>query len=131
RNVGPPDRENSACGGVLCPGLPNVPARRPPGASPPPAANAPAQITPAGEAWLKQHQDKLDDANLKKGLKLLWVGIGKDDFLLNNSRATVELLKKHGFTPISRETEGGHTWINWRNYLNEFAPQLFQTKTAM
>jgi enterochelin esterase family protein len=21
---------------------------------------------------------------------------------------------------------GGHTWINWRNYLNEFAPQLFQ-----
>jgi hypothetical protein len=20
---------------------------------------------------------------------------------------------------------GGHTWINWRNYLNEFAPQLF------
>ena len=95
------------------------------------AANAPAQITPAGEAWLKQHQAKLDDANLKKGLKLLWVGIGKDDFLLNSSRSTVELLKKHGFTPNSRETEGGHTWINWRNYLNEFAPQLFQTKTAM
>jgi len=21
---------------------------------------------------------------------------------------------------------GGHTWINWRNYLNEFAPKLFQ-----
>jgi|SRR5262245_17587974 len=68
---------------------------------------------------------------LKKGLKLLWVGIGKDDFLLNSSRSAVDLLKKRGFAPISRETEGGHTWINWRNYLNEFAPQLFQTKTAM
>jgi len=21
---------------------------------------------------------------------------------------------------------GGHTWINWRNYLTEFAPLLFQ-----
>ena len=24
------------------------------------------------------------------------------------------------------ESEGGHTWVNWREYLNEFAPQLFQ-----
>ena len=83
------------------------------------------------EAWLKQHQAKLDDANLKKGLKLLWVGIGKDDFLLNTSRSTVDLLKQHGFTPVTRESEGGHTWVNWRNYLSEFAPQLFQMKTAM
>ena len=85
----------------------------------------------AGEAWIKQNQAKLDDANLKKGLKLFWVGIGKDDFLLSSSRGTVELLKKHGFTPVSHESDGGHTWINWRNYLNQFAPQLFQTKTAM
>ena len=68
---------------------------------------------------------------MKKGLKLLWVGIGKDDFLLNTSRSTVELLKQHGFNLVSRESEGGHTWINWRNYLREFAPQLFQSKVAM
>jgi enterochelin esterase family protein len=36
------------------------------------------------------------------------------------------MLKKHGFTPFFRESSGGHTWINWRNYLDEFAPQLFQ-----
>jgi len=130
-NIALPNLEKFGYVGVFSSGLLNVFARQAPGAGAPPAANAPAQITPAGEAWLKQHQVKLDDANLKKGLKLLWVGIGKDDFLLNSSRSTVELLKKHGFTPISRETEGGHTWINWRNYLNEFAPQLFQTKTAM
>ena len=23
------------------------------------------------------------------------------------------------------ESEGGHTWLNWRDYLNEFAPKLF------
>ena len=117
--------------GVFSSGLLNVIARQTPAGGGPPAANAPAQITPAGEMWLKQHQAKLDDANLKKGLKLLWIGIGKDDFLLSASRSTVELLKQHGFTPVSRESEGGHTWINWRNYLSEFAAQLFQTKMAM
>jgi hypothetical protein len=24
------------------------------------------------------------------------------------------------------ESEGGHTWINWRDYLSEFAPLLFR-----
>jgi len=130
-NIALPNLEKFGYVGVFSSGLLNVFARQAPGAGGPPAANAPAQITPAGEAWLKQHQAKLDDANLKKGLKLLWIGIGKDDFLLNSSRGTVELLKQHGFMPVSRESEGGHTWINWRNYLNEFAPQLFQTKTVM
>jgi len=36
------------------------------------------------------------------------------------------MLKKHGFSPVYKESGGGHTWTNWRNYLNEFAPQLFK-----
>ena len=32
----------------------------------------------------------------------------------------------HGFKPVFKQTSGGHTWINWRNYLQEFAPMLFQ-----
>lgn len=130
-NIALPNLEKFAYVGVFSSGLLNVFSRQAPGAGGPPAANAPAQITPAGEAWLKQHQAKLDDANLKKGLKLFWIGIGKDDFLLSTSRATVDVLKQHGFTPVTVESAGGHTWINWRNYLNEFASQLFQPKTAM
>ena len=38
----------------------------------------------------------------------------------------MELLKKHGFNPVFLESEGAHTWLNWRDYLTEFAPQLFQ-----
>jgi enterochelin esterase family protein len=51
---------------------------------------------------------------------------GKDDGLITNSRATVEILKKHGFDPVFIESPGAHTWINWRNYLGQYAPQLFR-----
>jgi len=38
------------------------------------------------------------------------------------------LLKKHGFNPVFHQSEGGHTWLNWRDYLSEFAPQLFRAQ---
>jgi enterochelin esterase-like enzyme len=80
----------------------------------------------SGPAWEEQHQAVLDDPKTKTGLKLLWFSTGKDDFLIETTRATVAMLKKHGFNPVFLESSGAHTWINWRNYLNEFAPQLFQ-----
>lgn len=79
----------------------------------------------AGETWEKQNGAALDNAAAKRGLRLLWFSTGKDDSLITTTRATVELLKKHGFTPVFIESEGAHTWLNWRNYLAEFTPQLF------
>ncbi|MBU6400701.1 MAG: esterase [Verrucomicrobia bacterium] len=79
-----------------------------------------------GPTWEEQHQAALDNAQWKHGLKLIWFSTGKDDFLLNTTRSTVELLRRHGFDPVFHESPGAHTWINWRNYLNEFAPQLFR-----
>ena len=76
--------------------------------------------------WEKQYASNLDNASLKKGLKVFWFATGKDDGLITTTNATVELFKKHGFNPIMKESAGGHTWINWRDYLNEFAPMLFQ-----
>jgi enterochelin esterase family protein len=76
--------------------------------------------------WEKENQAKLADAGAKEGLKLLWLATGKDDFLIERTRETVGLFKKHGFNPVFKETAGGHTWINWRDYLNEFAPRLFR-----
>lgn len=80
----------------------------------------------AGPSWEEQNKESLDNAKLKDGLKLFWFATGKEDFLLNTTKATVEMFKKHGFNVVYNETEGGHTWINWHNYLNEFAPQLFR-----
>jgi enterochelin esterase-like enzyme len=76
--------------------------------------------------WEERNQSTLNNEVAKKGLQLIWFSIGKDDFLLDTSRKTVEMLKKHGFTVVYKETSGGHTWINWRNYLIEFAQLLFQ-----
>jgi enterochelin esterase family protein len=98
------------------------PMRPPAGGGATPAAAAPNP----GPTWEERHLDVLDDASLKKGLKLVWFSTGKDDFLLATTKGTVEMLKKHGFNVIYDESTGGHTWINWRNYLNEFAPKLFQ-----
>jgi len=76
--------------------------------------------------WESSHEAMLDNSGLKKGLKLVWFSTGSEDRLITNSKSTVELLKKHGFDVVFQDSPGGHTWINWRNYLTEFAPQLFQ-----
>ncbi|MBL8812480.1 MAG: hypothetical protein JNM43_20115 [Planctomycetaceae bacterium] len=77
--------------------------------------------------WQEQHSAALQDKEVRQGLKLVWFATGKDDFLLSTSRATVDMLKKHGFPVIFEETEGGHTWHNWRElYLPAFASRLFQ-----
>jgi enterochelin esterase-like enzyme len=87
---------------------------------------APAQTGPFAESWEKQHLTELDNAASKRGLNLLWFSTGKEDGLIPTTRNTVELLKKHGFKPVYLESEGAHTWLNWRDYLSAFAPQLFQ-----
>lgn len=88
--------------------------------------NGSGETTAPDPTWENQNRAQLENTALKKRLKLFWFSTGSDDFLINNTRATVELFKKYGFTPVFQESSGGHTWINWRKYLNEFAPQLFQ-----
>jgi enterochelin esterase family protein len=75
--------------------------------------------------WEKKYKEGLGEG-ARKGLKLLWFATGSKDFLLARTKETVALFEKHGFKPVFKETTGGHTWINWQKYLNEFAPQLFR-----
>jgi enterochelin esterase family protein len=88
-------------------------------------APAPA-AQPNTNSWETRNLAALDNAGLKKGLKQVWFSTGSDDFLIATTRSTVDMLRKHGFNVVYEESTGGHTWINWRNYLNVFAPQLFQ-----
>jgi enterochelin esterase family protein len=80
-----------------------------------------------GQAWEQQNLASLDNAAAKRGLRLLWFATGRDDFLIETTKSSVALLKKHGFAPVFVESDGGHTWMNWRDYLAAFAPQLFHS----
>ncbi len=69
------------------------------------------------------------DTSLKKqkenGLKLYWVGIGKDDFLYKQNIEFRAKLDEVGMKYTYLETGGGHIWKCWRIYLSDFAPLLF------
>lgn len=58
-------------------------------------------------------------------LKLLWLGCGTEDSLLAPNREFSGFLKATGVAHTFKETSGAHTWIVWRRYLQEVAPQLF------
>jgi len=86
----------------------------------------PVGVPVASPSWEQQHQAQLDNPSSKKDLKLFWFSTGNHDFLLDTTHTTVAMFQKHGYRPVFQESEGGHTWTNWREYLNKFAPQLFQ-----
>ncbi|MBV9849696.1 MAG: esterase [Armatimonadetes bacterium] len=73
----------------------------------------------------QEHRDALDNAAAKKGLRLLWLAWGAQDLARPSSQVMLDVFQRHGFQPVWHESAGGHTWINWRDYLHEFAPLLF------
>jgi enterochelin esterase-like enzyme len=73
--------------------------------------------------------DKIDETlaqQKKNGYKLYWIACGKTDFLYKTNVEFRERLDKLGMKYTYRESEGGHTWRNWRVYLSEFTPMLFR-----
>ncbi|RHJ76310.1 esterase [Parabacteroides sp. AM08-6] len=58
--------------------------------------------------------------------KLYWIAIGKTDFLYKSNVEFRQKLDEKGYPYIYRESDGGHIWRNWRIYLSEFVPMLFQ-----
>ncbi|MFO0809167.1 MAG: alpha/beta hydrolase-fold protein [Gemmataceae bacterium] len=67
-----------------------------------------------------------DPARLNDRFKLFWIGIGKDDFLLQANRDFVKKLDEAKVKHEYKETAGGHRWDVWRAYLAEFMPRLFK-----
>ena len=59
------------------------------------------------------------------GLRLLWIAVGKDDFLRQRNEEFVAVLKDKGIRHTWQLTDGDHSWPVWRRYLTEFAPLLF------
>ncbi|MGE0020687.1 MAG: alpha/beta hydrolase-fold protein [Draconibacterium sp.] len=60
------------------------------------------------------------------GYKLYWIGCGETDFVWEMAKNLDAALTRNGMEHTFYVTDGGHTWANWRKYLNTFAPLLFR-----
>ena len=69
------------------------------------------------QAGLKAQRDN--------GFKLYWIACGTDDFLYKLNCDYMKYLDSIDFPYTWRESDGGHTWRNWRIYLAELVPMLF------
>jgi enterochelin esterase-like enzyme len=58
--------------------------------------------------------------------KLYYIGCGKSDFLYKSVMDLRSLYDEVGFKYTYRESDGGHSWNNWRLYLSEVAEKLFR-----
>lgn len=74
--------------------------------------------------YAETHGKLLDQANDR--LSLFWIGIGEDDFLLKDEKDLEAFLNARHVRYSAHVSKGGHAWNNWRNYLHEFLPLLFQ-----
>ncbi len=62
----------------------------------------------------------------KAGYKLYWVGCGTSDFTWAGTEILDKALTRNGMEHTLFASDGGHTWANWRLYLNTFARLLFK-----
>lgn len=58
--------------------------------------------------------------------KLYFIACGKTDFVLGGVNALRQYMDEKGYPYVWRESEGGHIWKNWRNYLVEYSQKLFK-----
>jgi enterochelin esterase family protein len=81
-------------------------------------------ITGGGEEY-----EKANDAALRQAatmMKLVYYAYGRQDPVVRNPGQLNNTLTTYGIKLTLHETGGGHTWINWREYFNDFAPRLFK-----
>ncbi|EIZ80539.1 esterase [Novosphingobium sp. Rr 2-17] len=82
----------------------------------------------AGDQGRIDQYAKANDAALKQSareLKLLYLAMGRDDFLYGTVAPTRALFDRYHIAHVYNESGGGHEWPNWRRYFADFAPRLF------
>ena len=63
---------------------------------------------------------------LNKSYRLIWLGTGTSDFLIEPSRGLDAFLTENGVGHTFYTPDGGHTWMNCRDYLTRIAQLLFK-----
>lgn len=58
--------------------------------------------------------------------KLYYIAVGRDDFVKKLNDDFRKKLRSKGYQFYYNETDGAHTWDNWRKYLVDLLPRLFK-----
>ncbi len=77
-------------------------------------------------AFDEQTLDGYLDGIKSAGYKLFWLACGSADPWFAEAEEFDRLLSAKGMEHTFYVTSGGHTWTNWRHYLDTFAPLLFR-----
>ncbi|MGH9661077.1 MAG: esterase [Bryobacteraceae bacterium] len=87
-----------------------------------------AGVNPATTAdFEKRSEPFLAGADkVNKMVKVFAINVGDKDFALAGSKNLAEVLNKRGIRHTLHVSGGGHTWINWRRYLHDYAQLLFR-----
>lgn len=91
-----------------------------------PAMNNKPEDHPESPAY--QNLDTKLKNQKNNGYKLYWIAVGKTDFgiLLEGIEAYRKKMDSINMKYEFKLTEGGHTWGNWRDYLQEFVQKIFK-----
>ena len=73
-----------------------------------------------------EENDKALEAVFAAKPKLYWIACGKTDGVMKNSLLLKEYCEEKGYPVSFYESEGGHIWRNWREYLTIFAQKIFK-----
>ena len=64
--------------------------------------------------------------SLNGKFRLIWIGTGTSDFLIQASRGLDGYLTENGVKHTFYTPDGGHTWMNCRDYLTRIAQLIFK-----
>ena len=64
--------------------------------------------------------------SLNGKFRLIWIGTGTSDFLIQVSRGLDGYLTENGVKHTFYTPDGGHTWMNCRDYLTRIAQLIFK-----
>lgn len=70
----------------------------------------------------EKFEEKLEDF-YKKNPHLLYIGVGEDDFVMKLVNDFRTVLDKNKYPYHYNQTDGAHSWENWRKYLIDFLPR--------
>jgi enterochelin esterase-like enzyme len=78
------------------------------------------------DAWEKEHKERPRRRRNHGGPEARVVRHRVGGFPPGPDQGDRRTVQEERFKPVFKESAGGHTWINWQQYLHEFAPLLFR-----